>query len=55
MLCKLVEDHFDFISGNSLFAAFDSVMKFKNRFTSESDRVQIEKLYFKLVELSSQA
>ena len=53
MLCKLVDEHFDFISGSSLFAAFDSVMKFKARFNNESDRAQIETFYFKLVELSS--
>ena len=29
MLCKLVSEHFDFLSGDSLFAAFDSIMKFK--------------------------
>lgn len=55
MLCKLVDEHFDFISGDSLFKAFDSVMKYKLKFSQESDRKIIENLYFKLVELSSQA
>ena len=54
MLCKLVDDQFDFLSGDSLFTAFDSVMKYKARFNSESDRTQIETFYFKLIELSSQ-
>lgn len=55
MLCKLIDEHFDFICGSSLFKAFDSVMKFKDKFNQETDRKQIETLYFKLVELSSQA
>ena len=55
MLHKLVNEHFDFLSGASLFTAFDSVMKYKGRFNQESDRKTIENLYFKLVELSSQA
>lgn len=55
MLYKLIEEHFDFLSGDSLFVAFDSVMKFKRKFAMEDDRKLIEKLYFKLVELSCQA
>ena len=52
MLYKLIEEHFDFLDGNHLFIAFDSVMKFKKKFSQEADRLLIEKLYFKLVELS---
>mmetsp|Transcript_1512 Transcript_1512/g.2206 ORF Transcript_1512/g.2206 Transcript_1512/m.2206 type:complete len:82 (-) Transcript_1512:674-919(-) len=55
MLSKLVDEHFDFLSGASLFAAFDTVMKYKQKFSCESDRKLIETLYFKLVELSAQA
>ena len=55
MLYKLIEEHFDFISGDSLFTAFDTVMKYKGKFNQEADRKLIETLYFKLVELSSQA
>ena len=55
MLCKLIEEHFDFLSGESLFRAFDTVMKFKGKFAQESDRKMIETLQFKIVELSSQA
>ncbi len=53
MLYKVVEEHFDFLSGRSLFFAFDTVMKYPNKFADESDRTLIESLYFKLVELSS--
>ena len=38
MLYKLIEDHFDFLDGDSLFIAFDSVMKFKKKFAKECDR-----------------
>ena len=55
MLHKLIEEHFDFLSGRSLFFAFDSVMKFSDKFADEANRNLIETLYFKLVELSSQA
>ena len=54
MLFKLIDEHFDFLGGDCLFIAFDSVMKFKKKFEQESDRQLIEKLYFKLVELSCQ-
>lgn len=53
MLCSLIDEHFDFLSGDSLFMAFDSVMKYKAKFNREADRALIETLYFKLVELSS--
>ena len=53
MVLSLIEEHFDFISGDSLFLAFDTVMKCKHRFDVEGDRLNVEKLYFKLVELSS--
>jgi hypothetical protein len=55
MLIVVIEEHFDFLSGESLFRAFDTVMKFKGKFNLESDRKLIETLYFKIVELSSQA
>jgi len=32
MLYKLIDEHFDFLGGDSLFIAFDSVMKFKKKF-----------------------
>ena len=54
MICSLIDEHFDFLSGNSLFMAFDCVMKYKGKFAREEDRALIETLYFKLVELSSQ-
>ena len=55
MLYGVIEEHFDFLSGRSLFFAFDAVMKYPNKFACEADRQLIESLYFKLVELSSQA
>ena len=52
MLYKVIDEHFDFLSGDTLFIAFDSVMKFKGKFAHEDNRKLIESLYFKLVELS---
>ena len=42
MLFKLIDEHFDFLGGDCLFIAFDSVMKFKKKFELESDRQLIE-------------
>lgn len=54
LLCGLIEEQFDFLDGDSLFKAFDSVMKCKNKFEAPEDRKLVEKMYFQLVELSSQ-
>ena len=54
LLCNLVEEQFDFLPGDCLFKAFDTVMKCKDKFEQPGDRKLIEKLYFQLVELSSQ-
>lgn len=40
--------------GTALFNAFDYVMKFKAKFQDANDRKMIEKIYFTLVELSSE-
>ena len=53
MLAKVINEHFDFLSGDSLFMAFDTIMKYKGKFSQEEDRILIETLYFKIVELSS--
>ena len=46
LLSNLIEEQFDFLTGASLFKAFDTVMKCKKKFEHPADRTQIEKLYF---------
>lgn len=53
LLLQLVNDQFDFLTGDDLFEAFDTVIKNSQKFKNETDRENVEKLYFKLVELSS--
>lgn len=47
-----MQEHFDFLEGESLFVAFDTIMKQQFKFKSAGNRQQIELLYFQLVELS---
>lgn len=54
LLVEHISEKFDFLSGDCLFKAFDTVMKCKNKFEGAADRLLIEKLYFQLVEISSQ-
>ena len=52
MINQLVQEHFDFLEGENLFMAFDTIMKQQSKFKSAESRQQVEKLYFQLVELS---
>ena len=52
MINQLVADHFDFLEGDSLFNAFDTVMKMPGKFKTQQSRDMIEKLYFQLVQIS---
>ena len=52
MINQLVQEHFDFLEGENLFMAFDTIMKQQSKFKSAASRQQVEKLYFQLVELS---
>lgn len=54
MIFDLVNRKFDFFEGAALFNAFDSIVKYKQKFANPTDRINIEKLYSLLMELSSQ-
>ena len=41
------------MNGDDLFEAFDTVIKNPHKFKNDTDRQNVETLYFKLVELSS--
>ena len=46
MINQLVTEHFDFLSGDSLFFAFDFIMRTSGKFKTQASRALIEKLYF---------
>ena len=52
LVFDLIKEYFDFFDGNTLFNAFDAVMRYDKKFEAKEDRVIIKKLYLFLIELS---